>query len=290
MAEQFAASKGITSRRPTWPRPSPTSSPPSTGRSVPQVQQAQSPGAPLVLPVRQRGRPSPATSCSAGLPGDGGRGPDPQPGGGREAAGPGGRPLQPAVGRLLQRQPAAVHRGVRERHRHRHPGPRQPAGRPDQRRCVLRRRGQGQLARLPDRRPTAGRWAATTPRPRSNRPCRCRRSTVGQPIAPVQDPTTGEWVIYEVTSQTGRPAVGGELGGPPGAAAGHGQREPGEPGDRGLRPAPPTCRSTPSTGPGSGSPSSRRSAPPSRYLLGAASGQTPLVARRQRSADRSDGG
>ena len=35
--------------------------------------------------------------------------------------------------------------------------------------------------------------------------------TVGQPIAPVQDPSTGQWVIYEVTSQTSsrcrRPSV-----------------------------------------------------------------------------------
>ncbi len=48
---------------------------------------------------------------------------------------------------------------------------------------LLRRRGQGQLPRHPDARPTAGRWAATSPRPRSNRPCSCRVRRRASPSA-----------------------------------------------------------------------------------------------------------
>ena len=38
--------------------------------------------------------------------------------------------------------------------------------------------------------------------------------TVGKPIAPVQDPNSGQWVIYEVTSQSLEPLSAAASGGP----------------------------------------------------------------------------
>jgi hypothetical protein len=102
--------------------------------------------------------------------------------------------------------------------------------------------------------------------------------TVGQPIAPVEDSSSGSWVIYEVTSQTvaplaeASPVVRRELLQSTSnvnrvskeivafASTSDVSVDPKYGTWRGLEIVPPT-------------------APPSQYLLGAASGQAPLVSR-----------
>jgi len=102
--------------------------------------------------------------------------------------------------------------------------------------------------------------------------------TAGQPIAPVQDSTNGEWIIYEVTSQTVAPLS---------AASPVARRELlqstanvnrvsreivafARTSDVSVDPEYGTWKRLTVVPP---------VAPPSRYLLGAVSGQTPLVAR-----------
>jgi parvulin-like peptidyl-prolyl isomerase len=102
--------------------------------------------------------------------------------------------------------------------------------------------------------------------------------TPGQPIAPVQDSTNGEWIIYEVTSQTVAPLS---------AASPVARRELlqstanvnrvsreivafARTSDVSVDPQYGTWKRLTVVPP---------VAPPSRYLLGAVSGQTPLVAR-----------
>ncbi len=84
-------------------------------------------------------------------------------------------------GRVLQRQPGPVHHGLRERDRHRHPGPRRPAAWPRSMPGPRSRPWPRPARSTARRRPTAGPSAATTPRPRWSRPCRCSRSRWASP-------------------------------------------------------------------------------------------------------------
>ena len=102
--------------------------------------------------------------------------------------------------------------------------------------------------------------------------------TVGQPIAPVQDSSTGQWLIYEITSQTVAPLS---------AAAGVARREL----LQGTANINRVNREIVAFARGSSVSVDPRygtwhlltivppEAPPSQFLLGAVSGQTPLVSR-----------
>jgi parvulin-like peptidyl-prolyl isomerase len=102
--------------------------------------------------------------------------------------------------------------------------------------------------------------------------------TVGQPIAPVQDSTTGQWIIYEVTSQTVAPLS---------AATPVARRELLQSTanvNRVSREIVAFARTSdvsvdPQYGIWKRLTVVPPVAPPSRYLLGAVSGQTPLVPR-----------
>jgi len=102
--------------------------------------------------------------------------------------------------------------------------------------------------------------------------------TVGQPIAPVQDSTTGQWIIYEVTSQTVAPLSSAS----PVARRELLQSTPNV--NRVSREIVAFARTSDVTVDPRYGTWERLTvvppvAPPSRYLLGAVAGQTPLVAR-----------
>ncbi len=82
----------------------------------------------------------------------------------------------------------------------------QPARGPAQRRGLLRRPWPRPAPSTPQTRcQRVARWAATTPRPRWNRRSSSRPSRWASRSAPVQDQSTGRWVVYEVTSQSLEP-------------------------------------------------------------------------------------
>ncbi|HEY5097187.1 MAG TPA: peptidylprolyl isomerase, partial [Acidimicrobiales bacterium] len=102
--------------------------------------------------------------------------------------------------------------------------------------------------------------------------------TPGQPIAPVQDSTNGEWVIYEVTSQTVAPLSAA------GPVARRELLQSTANVNRVSREIVAFARTSdvsvdPQYGAWKRITVVPPVAPPSRYLLGAVSGQTPLVAR-----------
>ena len=144
-------------------------------------------------------------------------GPDPQPGVRREAAGRRGGPFQHRDLRVLRRQQGGVHRGLREPDRDQLPGRRQPGRGPSSMPVPHSPTWPSRARSMPRRQPTAGRWAARTPRRRWNRPSSSRRcrwagpSRRGRTPAPASGSSTRSPASPSSRSSAARPVVRREL-------------------------------------------------------------------------------
>ena len=110
-----------------------------------------------------------------------------------------------------------VHGRLREPDRDQVPGRRRSGGDPDQWRCLIRRRGQVELDRCPDGSPRRGTGLLVHPGRRGTGPSAADGRRWAVPSRPGQNSGTGEWFVYEVTSQSleplsaARPVVRREL-------------------------------------------------------------------------------